>query len=103
MNESTAVAQVGAAIGPGDRMSMPSAVASSPSMAFVIAIRGCRCSPTTAPQSKSSAARRGSHAQAGRVLRAHRLIGKVPGIHRYHLSAHGRIIVAALIASYQLR
>ena len=33
------------------------------------------------------------------LLRAHRLIIKVPGTHRYHLSARGRIIVTALIAA----
>jgi len=33
------------------------------------------------------------------LLRAHRLIRKVPGTHRYHLSASGRIAVTALIAA----
>jgi hypothetical protein len=33
------------------------------------------------------------------LLHAHRLIRKVPGTHRYHLSRHGRIIVTALIAA----
>jgi hypothetical protein len=32
------------------------------------------------------------------LLRAHRLINKVPGTHRYHLSRQGRIIVTGLIA-----
>jgi hypothetical protein len=32
------------------------------------------------------------------LLRAHRLVRKVPGTHRYHLSAKGRVIVSALIA-----
>ena len=33
------------------------------------------------------------------LLRAHRLINKVAGTHRYHLSRQGRIIVTALIAA----
>jgi len=33
------------------------------------------------------------------LLRAHRLINKVPGTHRYHLSAQGRSIVTALITA----
>jgi len=33
------------------------------------------------------------------LLRAHRLIRKVPGTHRYHLTDKGRIIVTALIAA----
>ena len=33
------------------------------------------------------------------LLRAHRLIRKVPGTHRYHLSAAGRTIVTALITA----
>jgi hypothetical protein len=33
------------------------------------------------------------------LLSAHRLIRKVPGTHRYHLSRHGRLIVTALIAA----
>ncbi len=33
------------------------------------------------------------------LLRAHRLIRKVPGTHRYHLSDHGRTIVTALITA----
>ena len=33
------------------------------------------------------------------LLHAHRLIRKVPGTHRYHLSRHGRIIVTALITA----
>ena len=33
------------------------------------------------------------------LLRAHRLITKVPGTHRYHLSDRGRIVVTALIAA----
>ena len=33
------------------------------------------------------------------LLRAHRLIRKVPGTHRYHLSRQGRIIVTALITA----
>ena len=33
------------------------------------------------------------------LLHAHRLIRKVPGTHRYHLSRQGRIIVTALIAA----
>jgi len=31
--------------------------------------------------------------------RAHRLITKAPGTHRYHLSTKGRIIVTALITA----
>jgi hypothetical protein len=31
------------------------------------------------------------------LLRAHRLIKKVHGTHRYHLTRHGRVIVTALI------
>jgi hypothetical protein len=37
------------------------------------------------------------------LLRAHRLIRKVRGTHRYHLSATGRIIVTALIALRNVR
>ena len=33
------------------------------------------------------------------LLRAHGLIRKVAGTHRYHLSAQGRIIVTALITA----
>ena len=33
------------------------------------------------------------------LLRAHRLIRKVPGTHRYHLSRHGRTIVTALLTA----
>jgi hypothetical protein len=33
------------------------------------------------------------------LLHAYRLIRKVPGTHRYHLSRQGRIIVTALIAA----
>ena len=33
------------------------------------------------------------------LLRAHRLINKVPGTHRYLLSRHGRIVVTALISA----
>jgi hypothetical protein len=33
------------------------------------------------------------------LLRAHRLINKVPGTHRYHLSTQGRSIITALIAA----
>lgn len=33
------------------------------------------------------------------LLRAHRLIRKVPGTHRYHLTEHGRIIVTALLTA----
>ena len=32
------------------------------------------------------------------LLRAHGLVRKVPGTHRYHLSARGRAIVTALIS-----
>lgn len=34
-----------------------------------------------------------------RVLRAHRLIRKVPRTHRYHLTKAGRIVVTALITA----
>jgi hypothetical protein len=37
------------------------------------------------------------------LLRAHRLIRKVPGTHRYHISNRGRIIVTALIAARNSR
>ena len=33
------------------------------------------------------------------LLRAHRLIRKVPRTHRYHLTEPGRIVVTALIAA----
>ena len=33
------------------------------------------------------------------LLRAHRLIRKVSGTHRYHLSGHGRVIVTTLISA----
>jgi hypothetical protein len=33
------------------------------------------------------------------LLRAHRLIRKVPGTHRYHLTAQGRTILTALITA----
>jgi len=33
------------------------------------------------------------------LLRAHRLVRKVRGTHRYHLSAKGRIILTALICA----
>lgn len=33
------------------------------------------------------------------LLRAHRLIHKVPGTHRYHLTKHGRAVVTAILAA----
>jgi hypothetical protein len=33
------------------------------------------------------------------LLRAHRLVRKLRGTHRYHLSAKGRVIVTALISA----
>lgn len=55
----------------------------------------------TAPKSPEECRRRSSAiSRKLRLLRAHHLIRKIPGTHRYHLTPIGRQIATAVIAAY---
>ena len=75
--------------------SKPSVVASSPSTAFAIAICNASATPNP-PRTSRSPPPLGVASRKLRLLRAHRLIYKVTGTHRYHLTKAGRIATTAI-------
>ena len=81
--------------------SEPSAGASSPSVASATPICAASLYPPTKVKTTKAEIRRRSAAVTRQfaLLRAHRLLRKLPRTHRYQITAKGRRIITALLAA----